>query len=204
MDEKEKITRVQVIFGQNTVDKLNDLSERFGTRNERGEMNMTYTLRTLVAVTHKREFPEYIQVRKEANNRTPEDIARARIAVEDAKDQAQENREKERQEGICLLMDGAEIISDPTTGRPACKYTMYTMSSPHIVDETPTITALTLMNDDTPHLQYNDWMGRTGEPAKHTIREAIRKMKERKEGRTATATTPPVIPSLPKKSKKNV
>ena len=169
---------ISVNLQEQILEKLDQLQERYGATNRTNAISMT------IALAHKREFPEYIQMKKESNARTPEDMARAKLAVEEAKEQAQEERERARQEGICLLMDGAEIVSDPTTGRPACRYTMYTMSSPHIVDETPMITALSLMNDDTPHLQYNDWMGRTGDPAKHTIREAIKKMKERKEKTT--------------------
>jgi hypothetical protein len=77
--------------------------------------------------------------------------------------------EEKKQADICLLMDEATIIPHPETGRPACKYPVFTTSSPHHIQKTWFTQELPLLSDETPSLQYRSLMNDTGAVGKQKV-----------------------------------
>ncbi len=170
--EEKKGMRLQVLLPADSVSKLEDLAEALGAIDDKGNPNISYAVRATIAFAHSKKFPDYVAARN-AIPRAPEDIAKARLAVEDAKAAASREKEEEEQRNLCLLMDNAEIVVDEQTGKNLCKYPVYTMNGPHTVEETWYSVALPMLNKETPSLQYHDVLGKTGPEAKKKVLRAL-------------------------------
>lgn len=138
--------------------------------------NMTEAIRYCIRETHERIFLDYKRLQKDRMN--PALIkekaiikADASVGVEERKEQAKKEKERNHAIGLCNAMGGTVVI-DPTTGFESCRYTMYNMSSPWIINEHEVTEPLDILNDETPSLQYQGLMNERGEEGKRVIDEA--------------------------------
>jgi hypothetical protein len=159
--------RIQTIFSDDTFEKLKDIATKKGTTDPTGTINITMTLAVTISDQHAKLFPDYISAQRARSEATPDEIASKKLALESAKDQARVNRERDENVRLCALLDDSEVTT--INGREYCQYPVYTMSSPHTVDESIVKEPLALMNQELIPLQYQDIMGRKGEQAKVVI-----------------------------------
>lgn len=171
--EEQKGMRLQVLLSADSVSKIHDLAESLGTIDDKGNPNITYTIRAMIAFAHSKKFPDYVAARNTIP-RSPEEIAKARLAVEEAKLTASKQKEEDEQRSLCLLMDNATVVQDEQTGKNVCRYPVYTMNGPHSVEETWYDVALPMLNKDMPSLQYHDVLGKTGPEAKKRVLKALK------------------------------
>jgi len=167
--------RFNLILDDTTTTKIEELAEKYCTLNTEGKMNFTNTIRAIVGRQHAKEFPEYVIARK--NALTPEERALSRIKAQEIVDTNKEEKAQSRLEGICLMMDEATLVNHPDTDRPACRYPVFTTASPHLVDKTWYTEELSLLNDETPSLQYHGLFNETGEAGKQDV---LKRIKEKK------------------------
>lgn len=168
-----KLYKLQVTVDQITFDKLNQLSERFGTIDMHGKMNQTYTVRTMIHTLHKKEFPDYIQVARQRPN--PVDKATAQFEAQERRDQLKATKERQGYESICNMLDRSTIIDHPLTGKPACQYPMFMAVSPHKIDERTVTEELDTLTKETPLLQYRGLLGETGIEGKESVMKILAK-----------------------------
>ena len=76
-------------------------------------------------------------------------------------------------------------LIDPNTGFESCRYTMYNMSSPWIINEHEVTVPLEQLNDETPSLQYQGLMNERGAEGKAVIDQARIRIAEK----TGASTT---------------
>ena len=164
--DKEKKHMIAFIPGAVILDKLKRIQEK------RGIMSVTETLRYCISETHAKEFKDYIEVQRQRALIDPKEKA---IIKADASIEAEARREKAKLDkarnhaiGLCNAMNG-EVVIDPTTGFESCRYTMYNMSSPWIINEHEVTEPLDILNDETPSLQYQGLMNERGEEGKRVI-----------------------------------
>ncbi len=162
-------------FLLNIGDTLQDYISQIKTK--RGIENNSEAIRYCISSTFAKEFPDYIQVAKARTSVDPETKAKTRaeagVAVAEAREEAKLKREHNRGTKLCAIMDGT-LTSDPYTGQPndACRYTMYSMASPWIINEREVVESLDQLNDETPSLQWQGLMNERGEEGKAVIEAA--------------------------------
>lgn len=166
---KIKTIKLLVPFTEDQIEKIDRMMSPLGT------IDRTNTIRAAVSFAHLKLFKDYIEIQR-TRVRDPIEKAKATVLAKELVETEKQNSEMRKQESICLLMDESEVISHPDTGRPSCKYPVFTTASPHKVDKTWYTEDLTLMNEETPALQYHDLFGRTGPEGKANVLEIIAKM----------------------------
>lgn len=167
--------RFGIILDDLSVSRMEELAQHFNTLNAKGEMNFTNTLKAIVGFSYEKKFPQYVQIVKSRPTIKEKEAIRADII--DQREKQKEEKVNARLEGICMLMDEAEIIAHPDTGRPACRYPVFTTASPHQVEKTWYTEELSLLNDETPSLQYHGLFNETGEAGKQDVLARIKKNK---------------------------
>jgi hypothetical protein len=168
---KEPTKLFQFNLSARTINYLDSIQDKYGISTR------TDTLRMVIANQHSKEFPEYIQVAK--NRPSPVDREIAKLDAQEAKGEVKKKRENDHQREICLIMDNASITTHPENGNPACRYPIYTTKSPHTVDITWFTEELSVINDETPNLQYRGLFGEKGEEGKRKVHEVMEKMAKR-------------------------
>ena len=121
----------------------------------------TETVRFCISFTHSKLFPEYVQVLKERNERTPEDRAEKKIENAEALISAKEKKAKEIQQAkveqgreVCLMLRGEEYQDQH--GEPKCRYYSYgwiNTKNASVTERTKYLDELTLADAD---IQYYD------------------------------------------------
>lgn len=173
MEENTKPKLIQMLFGPETLDQINDLGLSYRTVDSKGKVNRTITLRAIIAKAHKKEFPEYLQTIK--NRPSPLEKEVSKLDAQETRERLKEEKELSTLTGICHLLDESEITVHPESGKPSCQYPKYTMSSPHRVSRTLVVEELRTLNAETPSLQYQDIMGHFGDVGKENVLRVLRK-----------------------------
>lgn len=133
-------------------------------------------LRRAIAIAHKKEFPEYVQAIKARASVTPEMKAKAIVEAQELRDLTKQEKVTKRQEDICRLLDESELVKNPSNGNTMCRYPIYTITSPHVVDKTIVTEDLDEMNDETPTFQYRGLFNETGALGKEKVLAMMEKL----------------------------
>jgi hypothetical protein len=138
--------------------------------------NFTEAIRYCIRETHERIFLDYKRLQSARQDPTKikeKSIIKnvSKIEAEEMREQARKDKERNHAIGLCEAMGGTVLI-DPTTGFESCRYTMYNMSSPWIINEHEVTESLEILNDETPSLQYQGLMNERGAEGKAVIDQA--------------------------------
>ncbi len=173
--EKQLLVRKVFLFSQGQLDMVSRIQQKHSMS------NFVEALRHCVVMTHAKEFPDYIQVQKERNAIDPQTKmkmkAKAKQDETEEREQLKAQKVLDFQTNICNLVDGEMTVDD--RGIPACRYTMYSMSSPWIINEREVFEQLDNLNKETPSLQYRGLFNEQGEEGKKAIEAARKKIAEK-------------------------
>lgn len=168
----EKKVRVQLYVTESTLEKLNQLQDRFGTHNR------TNTISVAIANCHKREFPDYIAVAKQRTTLSPEEKIKAkevaRLNTLEERERLKAESEHNKMVALCLSFDEGEVTTDPQTGRPACRYPTFTGVQGGYVEKNWVTEPLAMMNEELVSFQYHDILGKTGAEGKANVLKALK------------------------------
>lgn len=145
---------------------LEDIQEK------RGMFTVSDAARYCFMETHKKEFPDYIQVQKDriSNKETPEERVKRVIEESEIKDRTKAEKARSIKANICEELDGeTEMINQ----QPHCKYYMYTEVPGGTIEKVPMTEPYDTLTENSILLQYRDLMGATGTAIKEKLQKKL-------------------------------
>lgn len=155
--------RIVLILNDKQKSLLEDLTEK------RGFNRGTETCYWMIGEMHSREFPSYVQSRRQPI--TPLEREQARLEAREVGEKIKKEADYKKKVLICEALEG---IVDESSGVPHCRYMKYQEEVGGTLSKVQMVEPFSTLDEDLIHYQYTDLMGNQGPEVKKKCKQKLK------------------------------